>query len=246
MVSNTIKQIFNTNIVKDSTGREYPLKSNIDLEEGYFLFDLIKNNNSISRVIEIGCAYGISSLFLGAALKYRNKPDFIIIDPNQTDGYHNIGTLNLEKDEINFFKLLEESSEFALPRLLVEETNSYDLVFIDGYHTFDQVLLDFYYSNRLIKKGGFIVFDDCSYFSISKALTYILKYPSYEFHSQVEETSNRKKFIRFFLKRIPDFIYTYFLPLKITNLYNRVRYTSMVAIQKVSEDHRNWKWFVDF
>ena len=60
----------------------------------------------------------------------------------------------------DFIIFKEELSEIALPSLLKEKEGRFDLIFIDGLHSYDQVMLDFYYANRLIRIGGFIVFDD--------------------------------------------------------------------------------------
>lgn len=246
MIYPIIDQILNSNTVRDIQGDPIPLRGNIDRTEGMFLYDLVKENKTITSTLEIGCAFGLSSLFICSALEEKENPKHIIIDPNQHSHYGGIGILNLERAGVRFYKFIEETSEIALPKILEETPESYDLVFIDGLHSFDQVALDFYYANRLLKLGGLIIFDDCSFASIAKVLSYAVKFPAYQFHSQVKEESNKKKLLRFFLKLLPDGFYTYLLPLKINNFYNRLRFTSMVAIQKCSDDQRSNDWFSDF
>jgi len=246
MIYPIIDEILESGIVKDKDGKDIPLRGNIDRAEGMFLYNLVKENKSITHTLEVGCAFGISSLFICSALRFKEAPLHIIIDPHQEEAYNNIGNLNLQRAGVTFYKLIKENSEFALPRLLNQTPNSFDLVFIDGLHSFDQVSLDFYYANRLLKVGGYIVFDDCSFYSISKVLSYVLNYPSYKFHSEVKETSRRKILLRSCLKLFPDFIYTNFLPLKVNNFYNRLRFTSMIAIKKVADDQRDNRWFSDF
>jgi len=241
-----IEHILETKIVHDKNEKAIPLKANIDRTEGMFLYNFINDNPHITRTLEVGCAYALSSLFICSALEKRENPEHIVIDPNQYSYYDGVGVLNLDRAGVSFYKLMEDRSEFAMPQLLAEAPASFDMIFIDGSHAFDQVALDFYYANRLVKVGGFIIFDDCSFASVSKVVRYALKYPAYRLHSQVKETSNLKKFLRFFLKLVPEFGYTYLLPLKLNNFYNRLRTTSMVAIEKISEDERDWKWFADF
>jgi len=246
MIYPIINEIFSTGAVQDKDGKIIPLRGNIDQTEGMFLYDLIQNDNSIERTLEVGCGFGLSSLFICSALESRQTPRHIIIDPYQGENYLDIGILNLERSKVSFYNFIEKKSEFALPEILEREPNSFDLIFIDGFHSFDQVSLDFFYANRLLKVGGYVIFDDCSFASISKVLSYILKFPAYDFHSQVKETSNKKRFLRFFIKLIPEGILPFLAPLKFFNIYNRLRFTSMVAIKKNTEDIRSNKWFSDF
>jgi len=246
MIYPIIDDILNSGSVRDEDGNSIPLRGNIDHKEGMFLHTLITENEQIKRTLEVGCAFGLSSLFMCSALEEKENPFHLMIDPNQEKNYSNIGVLNLERAGVKFYKLVEETSEIALPKLLEHEPASFDLVFIDGLHSFDQVSLDFYYANRLLRVGGFIVFDDCSFASVSKVLSYIMKYPAYQFHSQVNEESTKKKFLRFFLKLVPEFFYIYLLPMKVNNFYNRLRFTSMVAFEKISDDQRRNDWFSDF
>lgn len=247
-MNGVIDKIFQTGIVLDRTGQPHSLHSNVDQQEGQFLFDLIASNPSIEKTLEIGCAYGLSSLHICAALKDRSSPQHWILDPFQNSQFHGIGIANLERLQCDFFKLIEEPSEFALPKVAQEQSNSFDLVFIDGWHTFDHTLLDLFYANRLVKIGGYIVVDDCGMASVSKAVSYLSNYPGLKIKAQSQRaksmTSALKQIVR---TAIPPAIAGYVLP---RNLYDRyyVRtlYSSMVALQKVAEDDRSWNWFQSF
>ena len=76
---------------------KYPLAGNIDLHEGKYLYNLINNSPKITQTLEIGCAYGIASLFICSALENRPNSKHIIIDPFQDSDYKGIGILNLDK-----------------------------------------------------------------------------------------------------------------------------------------------------
>jgi hypothetical protein len=135
--------------------------------------------------------------------------------------------------------------------LVQSEAGTYDLVFIDGMHTFDHVLLDFFYANRLIRIGGYIVIDDCNMTSISKAVSYIEKYPCYQRLTQFDRNLHKKSLarrighiIRFLL---PASIAGYLLPKNFYDrYYSRVKYPSMVVLKKVENDTRRWDWFAVF
>jgi hypothetical protein len=74
--------------------------------------------------------------------------------------------------------MIEQASEMALPRLL-SSGKSYDMAFIDGLHTADQTLLDFYYLDRMIPVRGIIAIDDVNTLAVNKIVHYISTYPNY-------------------------------------------------------------------
>ena len=204
-----IKEIFSTQKVIDKNGKEYPLAGNIDFNEGEYLYNLIKDNSEITQTLEIGCAYGIASLFICSGLENRKNNKHIIIDPFQDSDYKGIGLLNLDKSGINFYEHINKKSEFILPELSVSKPESFDLIFIDGWHTFDHTMIDLFYANKLIKKNGYIVIDDCRYHSVSKAVSYFSNYPSYSIISEVstKKLSNKAKLTKMVSQLIPIFYY---------------------------------------
>ena len=242
-----IKEIFSTQKVIDKNSKEYPLAGNIDFNEGEYLYNLIKNNSEITQTLEIGCAYGIASLFICSALENRKNNKHIIIDPFQDSDYKGIGLLNLDKIGINFYEHINRKSEFILPELAASQPESFDLIFIDGWHTFDHTMIDLFYANKLIKKNGYIVIDDCRYHSVSKAINYFSNYPSYSIISEVstKKLSNKAKLTKRVSQLIPKFIWK-ILPKFIYDILSRVQHSSMITLQKIDNDNRDWKWFKNF
>jgi hypothetical protein len=132
--------------------------------------------------LEVGCAYGVSSLFICEALRDVGARQHIIVDPYQLgsnhvgpdSGFEGIGLLNLKRagydDLVTFYG---ELSYRCLPKLEAEGTRV-DFAFIDGMHTLDYVLVDFFYVDKMLPVGGVIAFDDLGYPSIRKALRFIL------------------------------------------------------------------------
>jgi hypothetical protein len=57
---------------------------------------------------------------------------------------------------------------------LTEERATIDFAFIDGQHTFDYVLVDFFLIDKLLRPGGIVILDDLSYPSIRSVCRYIL------------------------------------------------------------------------
>ncbi|MCI0545826.1 MAG: class I SAM-dependent methyltransferase [Candidatus Rokubacteria bacterium] len=146
--------------------------SYIPREEGEFLQKLILEVKP--RVsVEVGLGYGISSLFICEALTQVQAERHIIIDPYQFPGWGGIGLHNLKEagyDRLVDFR--EAPSHLALPQLEAEGLRI-DFAFIDGWHTFDYALVDFFYIDRLLRVGGVVAFDDAMYTSIRKVCRYV-------------------------------------------------------------------------
>jgi predicted O-methyltransferase YrrM len=118
-------------IIKNN--KAFELNSNIDQKEGNFLSKIIEENK-YTKTIEIGCAYGISSLFICDALQNSNIPSHTIIDPFQSTDWKNIGVENLRKCNIDFYNLIEKPSELALPELLAKKKSLISLLSMAGIH----------------------------------------------------------------------------------------------------------------
>lgn len=247
-----IDEVYRTRTVRDALGNEYELSSEADRTEGEYLLNLISSDSSIVKSIEIGCAYGLSSLFICEGLKNRSGASHTIIDPKQRDIWHDVGIAQLERCGFDFFNLMRIPSELALPQLLLTQSEKFDFAFIDGWHTFDQTMLDLYYASRLVRVGGYIVTDDCNWPSVSAAIAYYSNYPMFtigEKSSQLREnrTSVRRSIGRAVSSKIPPGIAQWMLPAAIHNRFYRIsRFPSMVAFKKTAPDLRDWTWFSDF
>ena len=182
-----IERIYKDGTVKGRSGRLHQLHSTIDREEGLFISNIIKKDQTICNTLEIGCAFGLSSLYICLSLKERLGASHTIIDPYQKTQWDCAGIMNLERAGITFFNLIDKKSEFALPCLLKTMEGKFDLIFVDGWHTFDHTLLDCYYATRLLKVGGYITIDDVTFASVSRAVAFLTNYPCYEIFGAVTQ-----------------------------------------------------------
>lgn len=239
-----IEEIRRRRSVTDAGGTTFPIeKHGIDAAEGGFLRDFVAARPGITRTLEIGCAYGFSSLHIASALAGRPGARHVIIDPMESTTWKGIGVINLDKAGVDFYELREESSETALPELL-KQGAQFDLVFIDGWHTFDQTLVDMYYANRLIRTGGYILVDDANWISVSKAISYFERYPCYKIvGGAAGPTAKVVNLLWKIVRPVADLIFPHWL---YDYVYRLGRYPSMVALQKVADDDRSWKWFRSF
>src|SRR5260221_7398242 len=121
-----LAEILRSREVRTIDGQIRQLHSNIDEVEGQFIQDVIRELRPRCS-IEIGCAYGVSSLFICKALAEVGAERHIIIDPYQLgsghkgpdSGYEGIGLLNLKR--AGFERIVDFHAEVSfrcLPRLL--------------------------------------------------------------------------------------------------------------------------------
>jgi predicted O-methyltransferase YrrM len=244
-----LQEIFARKTLRDDAGNEFNLDSNVDKEEGAFLQKLIKESLP-KATIEIGCAYGISSLFICDAIS--ETAQHTIVDPFQTTQWKNVGIAQLRKAGFTNFRLIEKKSEIALPELLAADSK-FDFAFVDGWHTFDHTLLDMFYLNRMLRVGGLLVIDDVGMKAVQKALNYFLNYPAYQFHDGVSllNTTKRNAFSKLLINPLRHIAAV--IPKKIREeifspavLKKSIEGYSMVALKKIKEDERAWNWFENF
>lgn len=251
-----LKNLFETNKAINAKGESVELNSSVDRQEAEFIFELI-TGNQLRSAIEIGCAMGVSSLAIADALKKVTGGDYrhYIIDPYQTTEWQSIGITGLQRNGFTKHTLLERGSEFALPDLC-EQGMRFDFGFIDGWHTFDHTLLDFFYINRMLSVGGIVVIDDICMPGINKCVRYISNYPAYEYCSHVPSPSItvQRKLLDMFRsvtglskyilrKRIAHELFSAETVLSDSRLH---LHSNMIAFRKIKEDNRPWNWHIAF
>ena len=162
-----LKKSYNKN-----SGTLQKIKAGIGEVEGNYLRKVLKPKN-IKKCMEIGLAMGISTLNI-LSVVYKHGGTLLSIDPNQSGKWKNMGKkLIINAGLGKYHKIIEDKSYNAMPKLLEKEANSYDFIFIDGWHTFDYTLLDFFYADKLLKVNGIIVVDDALHPGVNKTLKYI-------------------------------------------------------------------------
>jgi predicted O-methyltransferase YrrM len=235
-------------------GEEKTLHSSIDEEEVLFISQLIQDFRC-KRSLEVGCAMGVSSLAICDAIA-KNSPAAVhtIIDPYQTTDWNNIGVHQLSRAGLTNFQIIEKPSEFVLPQLVLENYRI-DFAFIDGWHTFDHTLIDFFYINRLMQIGGILVVDDVQMPAVKKVMRMISTYPSFRMLGRVKiNLSGRAKVLqriktcmkpvlKLVGRRIAGELFEASVIRSDKELWLD---SSVVAFQKIGEDNRPWNWFERF
>lgn len=159
-------------------------ETKISIEQGLWLYEFCISKKPAST-LEIGMAYGYSTLFFLAAAAKNHKGQHTAIDPFQKTHWKGIGlslamecTPKMEGKAI--FQLIEDYSDRTASDI-IRRGHKFDIVFIDGNHRFDDVLVDFYLYAQVCTVGGWIILDDMWMPSIKTVVNFI--------------RSNRKDFI---------------------------------------------------
>ena len=124
------------------------------------------------QTVEIGLGYGFSTLFFMMAMQLSDVGHHVAIDPFQ-DAFHGIGATRIALLQMEHrFTLIEKESAVALPLLAAWGLKA-QLIFVDGQHRFDNVLVDFFLADAICAPDGIIVFDDMWMPSIQKVVHFI-------------------------------------------------------------------------
>ena len=224
------------------------LPTHVDPAEGAFLQELIADVRPRTS-LEIGMAYGVSTLFICEALQ-RTRPDarHIVMDPYQRSMWRGIGLQNAERAGFGgMLEFHEARSEFVLPQLLERET-ALDFAFIDGWHTFDQVMVEFYYVNRMLRVGGVVAFDDADRRTVNRVIRYALNYPAYEVVQRKAQPAMRRSMLgraRRWASRFPQAGRALRSDL-LKRDWDLGISGSCVALRKIAADERSSRWYADF
>ena len=183
-VNSVLEELFTSGRVTSSAGEQRELDSNVDPTFGKVLYDLVAYDSEINRTLEVGMAYGISSLYIAQALldSGREHVHHVAVDPFQSSQWASIGVTNLLSAGLSNkerFTLVEKESFRALPAL-VDEGRVVDMILLDGMHTFDYTLVDFFYADLLLRDGGILVLDDLQMPSVQRVKNYIETNRAYE------------------------------------------------------------------
>lgn len=212
-VNDTLSRIYAEGSVTDASGHVHKFKDTTNPVQGRHLYNLVKENR-YTRTMEIGLAMGASAAWICQAHHELHMGGrHLAIDPNQTSQYASIG-LHLSQlcGVREHLSLLEMPSYRGLPRLLEQvlagEQAPFHLIYIDGWHTFDYTLVDFFYADLLLQVNGIIVLDDVRHKPVRSCLNYLAtNYSHYElvnetpcYNSNNERISTQATFI----KRSPD------------------------------------------
>ena len=157
------------------------------LEKASILIDLVMLTDAV-RVVEIGVFGGKSLIPMAMAMKYKGYGRCYGIDPWSTDesvaGMEGVnaewwGNLNHEKIYQDVLMKVQQfglSNEIRLIRDTSEnapEICDIDMLHIDGNHSEETSMIDVTKWVPLVRKGGFIIFDDMNWMTQARAVEWL-------------------------------------------------------------------------
>ncbi|MEL7042406.1 MAG: class I SAM-dependent methyltransferase [Pseudomonadota bacterium] len=242
-----LEDLFGHDQITGKSGRVFDANVGISREEAYYLFDIVQNDAAITRTLEVGCALGFSSVAICSGLLDRPDAHHTIVDPRQSEGWESIGIENAKRTGFQAIELIEDGSEFVLPSLAKTNSNSFDFIFIDGWHTFDHTMLDVFYSIKLLRIGGILTIDDASWPAVAKALSYWEKVPCLNLTSVYDPKRNASRAgLARAMKSVAKTGLQKALPSSMSDKVTKSRFGSMVSFTKQSDDNRLWDWYQEF
>lgn len=236
-----IQEIFDKRTTKSVDGKTVNVSGQISFHEGELIQKCIEEINAEVSV-EVGLAFGTSAMFICEYLKKTPKTRHYVMDPFQMyeASYGGIGLNNLKKSGFgDIIEFIDKPSQLALPEL--EQRNvKVDFAFIDGWHTFDHTLVDFFFVDKILRVGGIMILDDTDWPAVKKLVSFIETNRSYEF---IEGTPPRTFKKKSSANKVRPF--TALKKILGNHADTEANYGAM-AFRKVSDDIRSWDHYNDF
>lgn len=156
-------------------------KAGMRTAEYSVLKELIEREQPLAT-LEIGMATGDSSLVFCQHHSSKGVGSHVAVDPFQSDlnvwkseGIEKIRKAGVER----FLELREEMDYLALPQL-IRERRRFQMILIDGWHSFDYAFIDFFFADLLLDSGGVVVFHDTGMAAVYKVCTFVERNKPYE------------------------------------------------------------------
>lgn len=245
-----LERIYTEGVIRGPEGIDVRVTSHVPRDEAELLYDVVERVGS-GDVVEVGMAFGISSLALADALEKRGTEGTLVaMDPAQHDEvWRGLGLAQIQAAGLSHrIEFHERASQVVMPELW-RSSRRFTVAFIDGWHTFDHTLIDCFYADRMLEVGGYLVLDDVGYPAIRRAVQFVLSNWAYELSDALYgEGELRHHRVRRTIKRwLAGIARTDQTPsLEHRVLFQQLVGTHAVALRKLKDDGRRFDHFVPF
>jgi predicted O-methyltransferase YrrM len=133
-----------------------------------------------AKTLEIGFAYGFSTIWLLDAVAIHGGTHNAI-DPFERRRWGGVGLHQVNQTD-GFDRLFKWHEAFSIHALsdFIRSGDTFDSVFIDGNHRFDDVIVDFYLADQVLRVGGIVAFDDMWMDSVKSVVSFVALNRHYE------------------------------------------------------------------
>ena len=229
--------------VVSRSGKRFDLfPCSIGRHKGQSLYQWVRRTRP-KTTIEIGCAFGVSTLFICQALRDNGGGIHHVIVPWETGQWDSVGLDLIEKaglgDVMRFYGV---PSYVQLPKLL-EEGTQVDFAFLDGQKLFDYVMIDCFYIGLMLPVGGVMSFDDPWLGSVRKAARFLVhncRYRLINYTNRLLQGAPASPWMRATAEQLLGLRYG--APL----IKPAFRFECLLYLQKTHEDDRVWDWYREF
>jgi len=198
-----LQQLFQNRIVMHPDGRKLPLHCEQGIENCAALHQVVRSLRP-EKVIEIGMAYGVSTLSILSALESNQKGTLTSIDPyinwntGCVVGNHQVALSGLQKRHTH----IQNLSQYALPKMIAENDRP-DLLYIDGHHGIEYALVDTFFADKILPIGGVMGFNDVGWQGVHRVIKFLVKYRDYrEAQVGLPRTYNGRNFAYSLVRRL--------------------------------------------
>lgn len=242
-----LEDILSTKETVDKDGNKRNVDDMISRSEAKILTKLLKLSNA-KTTIEVGLAHGVSALVFCQALKENGNKNscHYAVDPNQFTSYKSAGITAVGKAGYSdLLNLLPGPSHIEIPKL-IEKKVVIDCALIDGWHTFDYTLIDFFLIDKMLRPGGYVAFHDTYGRNKQKVIDFLLSHRKYKISAELMKF-DKEPFIRtlkFFLWRLYKdpmlFFSRYHWKFQLKNS------AGLMVLQKEADFEPNYDFFKNF
>jgi predicted O-methyltransferase YrrM len=183
VITDTINKFYDDYLKTDKDGnqRDMRLGSGCPRREECFVLANLYLKEKPQNSLDFGLGEGTACLALTATRKYLGlEGKHITLDPFQFTLAKGIGVNEIKKYQLeDYVDFLEEKSEEFLYDEY-QKNKQYQFVFVDGAHDIGHKVVDAFWIDQILSKGGLIVFHDSLFFSTSVAIRYLVEQQGYE------------------------------------------------------------------
>jgi predicted O-methyltransferase YrrM len=232
-----VNRVLSRGYIDMPDGSRQMIDYNVSLDEAAQIANVIRQHRCVTTA-ETGVAFGISALAICAALRENGDGAAMHfgIDPNQASEYNNAALRLLSEHKLQErFTLLHGPTHLEAPKLLEKDVRL-DFAFVDGWHTFDYTLIDFFFMDKMLKPNGIIGFHDSHGPAKRKVAKFLLS------HRRYIRLPFRRVPVRYWLKNLAGGAYR----LNRNALYHLDRRPALCFFQKMESWEPNYDFFRRF